>query len=291
MLLDLAPLAFASSSSTYSVDCEGACCCRCNACAGEGWWSSYDITFPTSDGEVRCISGVRTFVPGASDVIANCISGNTYSLAAAGINYIYGSSGGSGECRWSSSYTCFGGGGGGITMTAPISGPAQLLVSFSGVCVPGVIYNVISFDCRTGGSFSGDPFVDCTFFACANNPHFPSAITIVPSAGATWQQCGLNADGTTFTESGMAPLMGMLSKAFGAKVASIEPRPLPVIRPDRCEHLGKRNDFKAGCNGWQCGHSCDLGLPAVPGIYCQTECTKYEVDPDYIGQGPAGWLK
>ena len=46
-------------------------------------------------------------------------------------------------------------------------------------------------------------------------------------------------------------------------------------RPNRCEHLGKREEHKHGCGGWMCRHSCELNLPAVPGGYCQT-CDSYE---------------
>lgn len=57
------------------------------------------------------------------------------------------------------------------------------------------------------------------------------------------------------------------------------PRPvrttLPVARPNRCEHLGRRTERKYGCNGWKCRHDCGLGLPAVPGEFCQT-CPSYE---------------
>jgi hypothetical protein len=52
---------------------------------------------------------------------------------------------------------------------------------------------------------------------------------------------------------------------------------LPVARPKKCPHLGKRTEFRAGCSGWMCGHDCDLGHPAVPGGYCQS-CPDYEAD-------------
>ena len=52
--------------------------------------------------------------------------------------------------------------------------------------------------------------------------------------------------------------------------------PLNVIaRPNRCEHLQSRVEFKTGCSGWRCLHECSKGLPAVPGILCQT-CEQYE---------------
>lgn len=49
---------------------------------------------------------------------------------------------------------------------------------------------------------------------------------------------------------------------------------LPIARPNRCKFLEKRTEFKDGCSGWRCKHDCELGLPAIPGIYCQT-CGKY----------------
>lgn len=54
---------------------------------------------------------------------------------------------------------------------------------------------------------------------------------------------------------------------------------LTVLRPNRCEHLEKRKEFKAGCNGWMCKHDCTLNLPAVPGNYCQT-CDQYQDSGD-----------
>lgn len=54
---------------------------------------------------------------------------------------------------------------------------------------------------------------------------------------------------------------------------------LPVVRPNRCEYLQRRTEFRAGCNGWRCTHQCVYNLPAVPGAYCQT-CPKYEDSGD-----------
>ena len=50
---------------------------------------------------------------------------------------------------------------------------------------------------------------------------------------------------------------------------------LPIARPNVCEFLQRRTEFKAGCGGWRCLHRCEKGLPAVPGAYCQT-CSQYE---------------
>jgi hypothetical protein len=59
---------------------------------------------------------------------------------------------------------------------------------------------------------------------------------------------------------------------------------LTVLRPNRCEHLEKRKEFKTGCRGWRCAHACEKSLPAVPGVYCQT-CTEYvdSGEPFYSG--------
>jgi hypothetical protein len=50
-------------------------------------------------------------------------------------------------------------------------------------------------------------------------------------------------------------------------------RPLPLD----CVYLGKRTEYREGCGGAMCRHACKIGLPAVPGGYCQT-CTSYEAD-------------
>ncbi len=54
-------------------------------------------------------------------------------------------------------------------------------------------------------------------------------------------------------------------------------RSLTPARTANCLHLGKRLEFREGCGGPGCLHECDLGLPAVPGRYCQT-CPSYEAD-------------
>ncbi len=71
------------------------------------------------------------------------------------------------------------------------------------------------------------------------------------------------------------------------RCAAVEPKPatappsgplriiIQIIRPDRCEHLGKRTEFRQGCNGFNCQHECAKGMPAVPGKLCQT-CPLYE---------------
>jgi hypothetical protein len=58
-------------------------------------------------------------------------------------------------------------------------------------------------------------------------------------------------------------------------VKATAPIKLPIVRPNRCEFLENRVEYKHGCGGWRCKHGCEHGLPAVPGEYCQT-CTLYE---------------
>lgn len=62
------------------------------------------------------------------------------------------------------------------------------------------------------------------------------------------------------------------------KSAEAEPLPLPV-RGDRCRRLLKRTEFKAGCGGWMCQHTCEKNFPAVPGAYCQG-CPAYVTEAD-----------
>lgn len=54
------------------------------------------------------------------------------------------------------------------------------------------------------------------------------------------------------------------------------PDPKDAPRPIRCEHLGRRTEMRAGCNGWLCRHECAKGLPATPGLYCQVKCRDYQ---------------
>lgn len=69
-------------------------------------------------------------------------------------------------------------------------------------------------------------------------------------------------------------------RCWRAKVAPKKQSPrvaAVLVRPVRCLHLATRLEFKHGCNGMKCRHECGLGLPAVPGVYCQT-CERYEAD-------------
>lgn len=276
----------ASTSTTEtSIDCEGACCCRCYLCKGVGYWSSYDIIFPASDGLVVCDGAVPTFYPGLINAFTNCTSGITFSLAVDGP--YFGSEGGTGECTWIVS-ACPDGIGVDQAFIRLIltSTGGYLKLTYSGVCgTSGIIYDLISFDCKTGGTASGTPTVVCPD-VCIEHPNYSSVITIVPSAGATWNQCGQNSDGTTYTGS-----VSLISPTFKqqTKAGTVS---LPTVpRLDRCNSYNGRDEFRPGCNGWLCAGKCELGIKeCMPGGFCQA-CEKYVVDPDFIGQGPAGWAK
>jgi hypothetical protein len=59
--------------------------------------------------------------------------------------------------------------------------------------------------------------------------------------------------------------------------------PAPTASPRqgrRCLFLADRTEQKAGCGGYNCRHNCELGLPAVPGAYCQT-CKFFDDDGPY----------
>jgi hypothetical protein len=272
----------ASTSTTEtSIDCEGPCCCRCTLCKGVGWWSSYDITFAASDGLVLCSGGVPTFFPGASDAVSTCTGGNTFTVSSGGLwPILFGSAGGTGTCVLGVAACVFGF----IELwITPTGGYVKII--YSGVCAGGIFYDLISFDCRTGGTASGNPTVVCPD-TCINHPHYVSTISITPSAGATWNQCGQNSDGTTYT--GSTSLTNPTFKQ-GTKAGAVS---LPTVpHPDRCNSYNGRDEFRTGCNGWLCAGKCELGIKdCMPGGFCQT-CERYEVDPDFIGQGPAGWSK
>jgi hypothetical protein len=59
---------------------------------------------------------------------------------------------------------------------------------------------------------------------------------------------------------------------------------LPIIRPYRCIHFGKRIEFRPGCGGWGCIHDCVIGYRAVPSTTCQ-RCESYveDVGEQWIG--------
>jgi len=114
---------------------------------------------------------------------------------------------------------------------------------------------------------------------------YMSSMALVPVL-SSWKQCGQNSDGTTYT--GSVSFANPLVKSASPAVAAS----LPVIpRPDRCDSYLGRDEFRPGCNGWLCAGKCAKGIKAaMPGLFCQT-CESYDVDLDFIGQGPEGWFK
>ena len=74
--------------------------------------------------------------------------------------------------------------------------------------------------------------------------------------------------------SGMDPIGLSDPEAHGRRLALMRQfatRKLPL----ECVHLLARTEFRPGCGGAMCQHSCSLGLPAVPGGFCQT-CPEYD---------------
>ena len=74
--------------------------------------------------------------------------------------------------------------------------------------------------------------------------------------------------------SGMDPITNTDPDAHGRRLALMRQfatRKLPL----ECIHLGKREEFRAGCGGGFCLHRCGRGLPAVPGGFCQT-CADFD---------------
>lgn len=291
-----------TSTSTASIDCEGPCCCRCTACAGIGYYNSYDVTVPGIVGYTYsyggCESGIIAMVPSlASSKTYTCTgfetstatfgTGGPLAPPVYGASPLFGSSGGDGNCRWSY-----------YNVTSSGGVDVMEYIVFKGNSVD-VYYQINSFlcfpqtyflanasfraagTCRVPGNMSYPQ--DKTIVYSTN----PAYATAVPSAGASWQQCGQNSDGTTYTGIAHATPPVMAASPSVGKVAS-----LPVIpHPDRCESYNGRDEFRPGCNGWLCAGKCAKGIKAaMPGLFCQT-CESYSPDPDYIGQGVTGWLK
>lgn len=273
-----------ASETVTTLDCEGACCCRCECCKGKGYWSDYSFTLPACN-----------TVLGSGALQLNTATNWVLHLDTP----IFGSSGGTGQCGASQGQIFFQSNGitlfGLANLFINIGGTASLLMEFTmGSPASGfywdqsITWNCASFDCRTGSTFS---YNSMTFTQIGWT--FPSAdytgttINISPWGSATYQQCGQNSDGSTYTgvvES--APPM-MFSVAPSGKTTA-----LPTIpHPDRCEFYGGRDEFRPGCNGWLCAGKCAKSISkCMPGVFCQT-CTEYSADLDYIGQGPSGWFK
>lgn len=268
------------ATTSVTIDCEGPCCCRCEGCKGVGYWNAYKFTLPA------CNSVLAT---GA--IALNSPSSYVVPLTTP----LFGSAGGTGVCGLSYATTILQANGILLSIIININiftdGHATLYIEFSmggggNSYDLNVYWNCASFDCRLGGSFvyDHDTFTQVGW-AFPQADYSGTTISITPDGAASWQQCGQNSDGTTYTGSFSSTAPTFMT------TAPTSAKSLPTIpHPDRCSNLGARTEKRAGCNGWLCKHDCSVGLPALPGIYCQT-CEFYDADPDYIDQGPSGWLK
>lgn len=289
------------ATTSVTTDCEGPCCCRCTPCAGIGYYDKYDVTVPGIVSYTYsyggCESAIATIVPSvASPKTYTCTgfetsqatfgTGGPLAPPAYGASPLFGSSGGDGNCRWSY-----------YNVTSSGGVDVMEYIVFKGNSVD-VYYQVNSFlcfphtyflanasfraagTCRVPGNMSYPQ--DGTIVYSTN----PAYATAVPSAGASWQQCGQNSDGTTYTGS------VMFSNPFTKSASPDVIKSLPVVpRFDRCDSYLGRDEFRPGCNGWLCAGKCAKGIKAaMPGLFCQT-CESYDVDLDFIGQGPEGWFK
>lgn len=124
----------------------------------------------------------------------------------------------------------------------------------------GVLYEFVPVDdvaaqtfCQTGGTVSATGF---------SGGGEPATLDFVPTGAVV--RCAGCTECVEVMEDVAHPVAGRTS--------------LPLARPDRCEFLLGRTEFRSGCNGMTCRHGCRLDLPAVPGLYCQT-CTSYVADP------------
>lgn len=307
---------------TTTIDCEGACCCRCYKCNGHGYHQNYDINIPqpvavpgsvvpTCDGWGDCFPwtitvSITTTILAPQEVTD--FSGCPGLDPDTGNWWGYGSEGGVGCCRWIAYFydalgqiPC-------TTSASVISLTLDhekfvLYVGYiSGVFEKHVFYADAAADClgtmtytydasesgfTTDGGATWNAFLTTTCYYDFTG----LSVSVSPSATGDYYQCGENEDGSPYDapEGPMAPVMAAIQKAVGPRVKVNARKPLPLAHPDRCQHLGKRTEKRAGCNGWKCAHDCDKGLPAVPGAYCQS-CDSYEADADFVGQGSKGWL-
>jgi len=297
--------------TTTSTDCEGKCCCRCTPCAGIGYYDSYDVTVPGIAGytySYGCEGLIATAVPSVTSAKTYTCVGFETSQAIFGTGgpltppvYAsqppYGSAGGDGNCRWSYyNVTSVGVGIFAYQVMEYIVFHGNSVDAYyqvtSTTCLPHAFFLASAHfspagDCRVPGTMPYDGSGTVVYSGTS------ASATAVPSAGANWYQCGENSDGTTYVSMGASPievLADLVRRSVGPSVSVTKAQPLPVLRPVRCAHLGRRSEFLAGCGGWMCGHECGKSLPAVPGGYCQS-CVEYDSDLDYESHGVSGWTK
>lgn len=302
-----------------TLDCEGLCCCRCHFFKTIGYYNKADVVIPSPTSYTGMPASSPAF---RLSVVLGLGGTKSYTLqieTAAGSPFantpptyasepLYGSEGGVGECRWS--YWDYDATQDIVTyIVAFVSGSDFIIITqyyvFADMSYP-FPTNVFEYwgniPVTQPGAFTSTTLSNLAigsghvFYVPATDAE------IAPSADATWYQCGENEDGTPYeTVEGMRvgspdPQGKSCSDKIADMVRAKAPnvrvnvrKPLPLAHPDRCLHLGKRTESRAGCNGWKCAHDCELGLKAVPGSACQT-CEAYEVDPDYVGMGAPGWL-
>jgi len=279
-----------------TIDCEGACCCRCECCKGVGFWSAYSLTIPAANSYVE----VEFNGGGSHSFWLGLNYSRTLSLTH---SPLFGSAGGNGICTPEISvlnidgtvvsiYAI-------ITINADCSATLMFSVttSYEGTSISTeteyVYWVCESFNCRTGGSFVYDHYTTTSSgpvspLIVPDADYSGTTITVSPDGTATWFQCGQNSDGTPYEAPPPPPAPASFNTT--AKItAKPQRQPLPLAHPDRCSFLGKRTELRGGCNGWLCLHECDKGRVAIPGFICQS-CPAYVADPDFERKGPAGWL-
>lgn len=287
-------------TTSHSVDCESACCCRCTICKGVGYWSSYRITIPAGETGFAA-PGTNPPTAGSSTGLIYFQNGPRVYDVPANIS-AFGSAGGDGACEISYEVVhnlVFNVGGVNYTLDSVsfhwvlgtdvlemtvIDRPIVFPTTANSVLYSSVPVSNSNTYCRTGVTVNLAVATSGSPFSIYSIDFRGIPIVLEPSPGATWSQCGQNSDGTE-TSVDVSRMMAVAKGTISPRVA------LPQVpRSTRCQHIGKRREYVAGCSGWKCGHGCTKGLPAVPGLYCQTDCKSYVPDPDYASAGVTGWL-
>lgn len=308
---------------TYTTDCEGKCCCRCEACSGSGYYDQYTATIPKQtqvassacDITLAFITNAQTpitvalngFETSEGSMVWNGLGGGLAGVTVTNPTYsteaVYGSAGGTGKCVWSyfnvtqhpiylewvMTY---------IRYFRPAGFTTGMRLQydfwvFSLGCGLRKLTSYFDYDDATCANPGGANFVhtgDDLENTVGWTPIWDGNATVDLVGGATWYQCGKNSDGTTYVEVS-AEAIGSPSIVMAATTSpQSKRRHIPLAHPDRCAFLGNRTERRVGCNGWLCRHACDKGRPAVPGGLCQS-CEVYVVDPDFDGKGAEGWLQ
>lgn len=171
-------------------------------------------------------------------------------------------------------------------------------------------YSVFSINCRTGGEFNRTPCRFGTLIAPYDScpipvtegggtvavahsigTNFATNITVAPSAGATWYQCGQNSDGSVHINS-LSPSPMSALKTMGVRT------PLATWS-GKCKSLGGRLTYSSWCeSGYGCQWKCNSDKKEVvdnqnperiviPRDDCGGECPGYVKDSAKIARiGP-----